>query len=161
MSNFVLDGLLPSDDLPHRLAETPHWSENYLSVAAFPDAGAGHWLHLGRTPWDPHLWQEMFCFALPEDRYLVSRATACTSDVDGPQGAGLSYSCEEPFRRWTKTLRGGARLMTGQELRAGPMTEGPLVLGPADGGASIRRASQVAALTRAAASTKAAVATPS
>jgi phthiodiolone/phenolphthiodiolone dimycocerosates ketoreductase len=37
----------------------------------------------------------------------------------------------------------------------------PLVLGPADGEASIRRASQVAALTRAAASTKAAVAIPS
>ncbi len=127
MSNFVLDGLLPSDDLPHRLVDAPHWSENYLSVAAFPDAGAGHWLHLGRTPWDPHLWQEMFCFALPEDRYLVSRATACTSDVDGPRAAGLSYRCVEPFRRWTKTFRGGARLMTGAGLRAGPMTEGPLV----------------------------------
>jgi hypothetical protein len=161
MSTVVLDGLLPSDDLPHRLADTPHWSENYLSVAAFPDAGAGHWLHLGRTPWDPHLWQEMFCFALPEDRYLVSRATACTSDVDGPQELACPTATRSRFVGGPKTLRGGARLMTGQELRAGPMTEGPLVLGPADGGASIRRASQVAALTRAAASTKAAVATPS
>lgn len=122
--NLVLPGLREADDLPHPVSAVKGWSENYLSSASFPAAGASLWLHHGRTAWDPSLWQEIFVFYLPGDRYLVSKATARTPADRGPRGAGLYYRCDEPFRRWTKTFQGGARLVTGDELRAGALTDG-------------------------------------
>jgi hypothetical protein len=126
-NNFVLHGLTPADDLPHEVLDVPDWSENYLSYASFPTAGLSHWLHHGRTNWNPHLWQEIVVFYLPDDRYLVSKATARIAEDAGPRGAGLYYRCEEPFREWTKTFRGGARLVSGDELRAGALTDGDSV----------------------------------
>lgn len=124
---YVLAGLTPGDDLPHPISDVPDWSENYLSHASFPSAGMSHWLHHGRTSWDPELWQEIIVFFLPDDRYLVSKATARTPELNGPRGASLYYHCDEPFVSWTKTFRGGARLVTGDELRAGPLTDGQTV----------------------------------
>jgi hypothetical protein len=126
-ADLVLAGLTPEDDFTHPVADVPDWSENYLSHASFPDAGCSHWLHHGRTGWDPGLWQEVFSFCLPGDMHLVAKATARTEPDRGPRGAGLYYRCDEPFERWTKTYRGQARLLSGDELRAGPMTDGESV----------------------------------
>ena len=126
-SDFVLAGLTPADDMPHEIRNTPDWSENYLSFASFTSEGMSYWLHHGRTNWEPHLWQEIVVVYLPDDRYLLSKATARTTEDSGPRGAGLYYRCDEPFRRWTKTFRGGARLMTGDELRSGALTDGESV----------------------------------
>jgi hypothetical protein len=127
LNDLVLQGLRPADDLPHPPSSEPDWSENYLSHAVFPDAGASHWLHHGRTAWDREQWQEIFTFYLPGDRYLVAKAAASNPDESGPRGAGLTYRCDEPFTRWTKTYRGGARMLSGDELRAGAMADGASV----------------------------------
>lgn len=123
-NDFVLTGLTADDDLTHPIRDVADWSENYLSHASFPSQGMSHWLHLGRAPWDPTQWQEIMVFFLPEDRYLVAKTTARTPEVDGPRGAALRYHCDEPFIKWTKSFRGGARLLTGDQLRAGPLTDG-------------------------------------
>jgi hypothetical protein len=123
-NEFVLEGLTAADDVTHPIRDAKDWSENYLSHASFPAQGMSHWLHHGRTPWDRELWQEIVVFFLPGDRYLVSKANARTTELDGPRGAGLYYRCDEPFVTWTKSFRGGARLLTGAQLRAGPLTDG-------------------------------------
>lgn len=126
-NDFVLRGLTAEDDLTHPIRDVADWSENYLSHASFPSQGMSHWLHHGRAPWDRTLWQEIMVFFLPDDRYLVSKATARTPDLDGPRGAALYYHCDESFMKWTKSFRGGARLLTGDQLRAGPLTDGQSV----------------------------------
>ena len=113
-SSFCLPGLRDADDVPHPIANTPLWSENYLSYANFPEAGIFFWLHHGRTVYDPELWQEIFVAYLPGDRYLVSKATALSDTPMGPRAAGLTYRCVKPFEAWQKSFRGAARLLSGR-----------------------------------------------
>ena len=126
-NDFVLRGLTADDDLTHPIRDVADWSENYLSHASFPCQGMSHWLHLGRAPWDRTQWQEIMVFYLPGDRYLAAKTTARTPGADEPRGAALCYHCDEPFMKWTKSFRGGARLLTGDQLRAGPLTDGQAV----------------------------------
>ena len=126
-SSFCLPGLRDADDVPHPIANTPLWSENYLSYANFPEAGIFFWLHHGRTVYDPELWQEIFVAYLPGDRYLVSKATALSDTPTGPRAAGLTYRCVKPFEEWQKSFRGAARLLSGDQLRAGAMADGPAI----------------------------------
>lgn len=116
--------LQPADDLPHAIADEPLWSENYLSHAVFPDAGCAHWLHQGRTAFDPTCWEEILVFYLPGDRFLCAKGSALLPDAQGPQGPRLAYRCDEPFAQWTKTFHGPARLVPGDDLRAGALTDG-------------------------------------
>lgn len=104
----------------------PMWSENYLSGACFPAAGAGVWLHQSRPQHDPRFWEEVFTVSLPGDRYLLAKgATLGVPHGNGPIGPGLRYECVEPFRVWRKTFSGLARLVTGAEARSGPLVDGP------------------------------------
>jgi hypothetical protein len=116
--------LSDEDDLPHPIVDELLWSENYLSHAVFPETGCAHWLHQGRTAFDPRTWQDFFVFYLPDDRYLCAKGTARLPDDHGPQGPALIYRCDEPFTQWTKTFHGLARLVSGDQLRAGPLTDG-------------------------------------
>lgn len=116
--------LSDADDLPHPIVHEPLWSENYLSHAVFPDTGCAHWLHQGRTAFDSRTWQDFFVFYLPDDRFLCAKGTARLPDDRGPQGPALIYRCDEPFTQWTKSFHGLARLVTGDQLRAGPLTDG-------------------------------------
>jgi hypothetical protein len=112
------------DELPHPIGPGPLWSENYLSHAVFPETGCAHWLHQGRTAFDPRMWQDFFLFYLPGDRFLCSKGEVVLPDTHGPRGPNLAYRCDEPFARWTKTFHGLARLVDGDRLRAGALTDG-------------------------------------
>jgi len=100
------------------------WSENYLSGACFPAAGAGVWLHQCRPQHDTRFWEEIFTFMLPGDRYLVAKG-ARLADGPAPAGPALTYECLQPFAKWRKSFHGLARLVSGEELRAGALTDGP------------------------------------
>jgi hypothetical protein len=97
-SDFVLAGLTLADDMPHEVPDVPDWSENYLSFASFTSEGMSHWLHHGRTNWDPHLWQEIVVVYLPDDRYLVSKATARSRSVL-PMRRAISSMDQDVSRR--------------------------------------------------------------
>lgn len=128
----------PTDELPHPVVDMPYWVENYLTYAFSPSNSVGvylHFRHVPGQPGKPDLWDELLQIALPGDRYLTSRAfgPGHISRDPGREGVGrfgvcgLSYECHEPFARWTKRFVGGARLISGDELRAGPVVDGPHV----------------------------------
>ncbi len=116
--------LTASDDLPHPVMAEPLWSENYLSHAVFPSSGCAHWLHQGRSAFDPLVWQEIFVFYLPGDRFLCAKGDTRAAGESGPAGPRLVYRCEEPFARWTKCFHGLARLVSGENLRSGTLGDG-------------------------------------
>lgn len=117
--------LSDADELAHERPEgVPMWSENYLSGACFPAAGAGVWVHQCRPQHDTRFWEEVFTFMLPGDRYLVAKG-ARLADGAGASGPALTYECLQPFVRWRKSFHGLARLVPGEELRAGPLADGP------------------------------------
>src|SRR5262245_6804346 len=123
------DYLRDRDEVWHEQPDdVENWSENYLSGACFPETGTGCWLHQSRPHHDPRFWSEIFTFALPGDRFLMSKgATLADPGRDGPTGPGLRYDCVEPYGRWTKRFPRLARLAEGDELRAGPLADGPLL----------------------------------
>jgi hypothetical protein len=101
------------------------WSENYLSGVCFPSAGTGAWFHQSRPQHDTRFLESVFTFMLPGDRFLVAKG-ACPADEHASTfGAGLTYECVEPFRRWHKSFHGLARLVSGDQLRRGPLPDGP------------------------------------
>ncbi|WP_019873435.1 DUF7065 domain-containing protein [Sporichthya polymorpha] len=115
------------DDLPHEIGPAPLWSENYLSYASFPDAGISMWLHLGRPTYDPRIWQEIAVVFLPDGTLALAKATAPAHSAENPEAAALSYRCDEPFRTWTKTFHGAARVVSPDQLVGGALTDGPAV----------------------------------
>lgn len=123
-SKFCPSYLNDEDDLVHPIADVPLWSENYLSHANFPDAGIYFWLHQGRTVYDPEIWQEIFVAYLPGEQYLVSKANSPACTRQGPRPAGLIYECVKPFEEWNKRFHGAARLVSGDDLRAGALPDG-------------------------------------
>jgi hypothetical protein len=125
----AIDYLRDDDEVWHEMPEgVQNWSENYLSGACFPEGGAGVWLHHSRPHHDQRFWEEVFTFALPGDRFLLSKgATLAIPGGNGAVGPGLTYDCVEPYKRWRKTFHGLARLVSGDEARSGPLADGPLV----------------------------------
>jgi hypothetical protein len=129
--------LRDADELPHGVVDMDRWVENYLSYIWSPQSQVGVWLHLAHVPGDgdlPTLWDEVISIALPGDRTLFARGFSEGSvehgDGDGRgqvRISGLSFRCNEPFVSWTKKFRGAARLVSGDELRAGPITDGVYV----------------------------------
>lgn len=101
------------------------WSENYLSGVCFPSAGAGAWFHQSRPQHDTRFWESVFTFMLPGDRFLVAKGAAAADAHASAFGAGLTYECVEPFRRWRKSFHGLAQLVSGDQLRSGPLPDGP------------------------------------
>jgi len=130
--------LVEAHELPHPghpVVDEPLWIENYLDFINCPASDLGIYLHLRHVPrpdGSPGLWDEIFYVSLPGDMFLASRAfSAGRVEVDDASRgtgsvsvAGLSYRCEEPFTRWTKSFYGGARLVSGDELRRGPLQDG-------------------------------------
>lgn len=128
--------LQDGDELPHDLRGTPEWNETYLDYGFSSSNQLGFWVHLRHIP-DPvavsGIWDIVMFAALPDDEFLVARIDAPGRWGRGEAGcdeleiAGLTWKCEEPFFRWSKSLRGAGRVVSGTELRAGPLTAGPLV----------------------------------
>lgn len=117
-----------ADELPHEPRDVPLWCENYLSYVHDYERGAAVWMHLCHRPGNPSIWQETLLAALPGGRILASKAIG-PADVGGRgvRVSGLSYTCDRPFAEWTKRFEGGARLVAGDELRSGPLADGPHV----------------------------------
>ena len=119
--------LTDADELPHTPADAPGWSENWLTYAWCPGQSVGVYFHVCRRPGPIGVYEETFNVYLPGDRFLTSRGFAPIRDDQGPEVAGVSFRCQEPYRRWTKRFRGGARLVTATELWSGPLRDGPVV----------------------------------
>jgi hypothetical protein len=120
----VLDYLSDSDEYPHPVQDVPLWSENYLTQFYDPDAQVGVYMHLSRSPINPNLWLENFVVYLPGNRFLVSRGYGNRDTPTGPAAVGLSWECTRPYVEWIKRFDGGARLVSGEELIAGPLADG-------------------------------------
>lgn len=120
------DYLTDADELPHPVPDdVPLHSENYLDQAYSPGNGVGIYFHFNRPPFNPRVWHEIFSVYLPNDEFLVSKSFLPEAPgLPGPRAAGLTWTCEEPWKRWTKRFSGGARRVTGEELRAGPLVDG-------------------------------------
>jgi hypothetical protein len=120
------DWLTDADELSHESSGEALWSENWLTYAWCPDVAVGVYFHICRRPGPIGIYEETFNVYLPGDRLLTSRGFAAR--VPGaPSVSGVSFRCDEPFRQWTTCFRGAARLVTGDELRAGPLVDGPYV----------------------------------
>jgi hypothetical protein len=109
-------GLDAADEVPRsELDSRPLWSENYCSQAYDPSSGVGVWMHLGRTHYDPTLWREAVALYLPGGDHVVIKGYGRGPEDLGPCGATVRFSCDRPWRQWTKTVRGsGVRLPRGQ-----------------------------------------------
>jgi hypothetical protein len=119
------DYLRDADEGFHQMPEcSAMWSENYLSGACFPSTGTGAWFHQSRPQHDTRFWESVFTFMLPGDRFLVAKG-AGPADGHAVFGAGPTYECLQPFRRWRKSFHGLARLVSGDQLRSGPLPDGP------------------------------------
>jgi hypothetical protein len=117
--------LTDTDEYPQPLGSAPLWSENYLTHAYDHTTGVGIFLHFNRVPFNQHIWEGVFACYLPGDRFLVVRDFSWDeNNHKGPGANNLRYEVIEPFRQWRKTFRGAARLVTGTELRAGPLNDG-------------------------------------
>lgn len=120
--------LQDSDELPQLHKDLPPgWSENYLSYVWSPNNDVGVYIHLCCRPGSPTVWDEQLHVALPGDRYLVSKGISAGRNDQGPNVCGISFRCDEPFVKWTKRFHGGGRLVSGAEMRAGPLTDGETV----------------------------------
>jgi hypothetical protein len=120
------DWLTDKDEMPHDPgADMPSlWCENYLSYVWSPANELGIYVHLCRKPGAIEVWDEQVIVALPGDRYLLAKGFSEGVIDQGPSVAGIHMRCEEPFARWTKRFRGGARLVSGDEYREGPLIDG-------------------------------------
>lgn len=134
MSMQIVDGafdaaawLTDSDELPHAVGTDPLWSENWLTYGWSPENAIGVYFHICRRPGPIGVYEETFNVYLPENRVLTSRGFAPIRNPLGPNAGAVSFECNEPFKRWTKSFRGAARLVTVQQLWAGPLEDGPQV----------------------------------
>jgi hypothetical protein len=124
----VPNGLTEEDEQLHEPSDDPLWCENYMTVAYAPEHELGAYIHLCRTPAEREMWEQEFVLYLPGDRFLVANGVGRGQFVDGTLTAGnLTLRCDKPFERWTQSYVGGARLVTGEELRSGPLQDGPHV----------------------------------
>ena len=115
------------DELPHAPEPVPLWCENYLTYLWAPDTGVGVWTHMCHRGGPPERWDEKVLIALPDGRVLAAKAIGPGHLGDAPTGprtCALSLCCEQPYRRWTMTFDGDARLLTRAELHEQPVADG-------------------------------------
>jgi hypothetical protein len=117
-------GLPASREVPRPPEAVALWSETYAFLFYDPEREIGVWLHVGRFPYQPHLWRTMFSIFLPDGRRLVGKNYERGDESRGPAGAVSSLTCEEPFRRWRWRYDGPAQLTTVAELGDGPLRDG-------------------------------------
>lgn len=118
------DWLKDADEFPHSPPDIPLWSESYMTYVYSPGNQVGVWVHLGYKPGSPGLWEETLVIALPGNRYLVARAFSARPIGQEVSINGVAWRCDAPFQKWTKRFQGGAQLVSGDELRAGPLRDG-------------------------------------
>jgi hypothetical protein len=127
--------LRDEDELPHDLRTSPAWNETYLDYGFSPNNRLGFWVHLRHLPDAERvsgIWDIVMFAMLPDDHFLVARIDAPGRWSHGAEDrgqleiAGLTWTCETPFSRWRKSLRGAGRVVSGAELRAGPLQAGSL-----------------------------------
>jgi len=116
--------LQESDEYPHTVETIPLWTENYMTYLYDPAAGIAVCFHLCHRSDKPSLWEEICVISLPNDQHLVAKNFNVGREERGVSLGGVSFICEEPFLKWTKRFRGAARLVSSNELRAGPLTDG-------------------------------------
>jgi hypothetical protein len=116
--------LSEEDELPHPPPDTALWCENYLAYAYAPASQIGVYVHMCHRGGPPELWDEKFVVALPDDRFLLAKSFSRGFSDQGPATAGVTMRCREPFRIWTLSFHGAARLISGEELRSSPLTDG-------------------------------------
>lgn len=118
--------LTDTDELTHPLESVVLWSENYLSYVWSPENSVGVYMHFNRPPFNARLWHDIFVVYLPGDEYLVAKGFTPEPEaaVRGPRGAGLDWTCDEPWVQWTKRFEGAVQHVTGEELRSGALRDG-------------------------------------
>jgi hypothetical protein len=92
----------------------PLWCENYLTYMYAPDAGIGVWTHMCHRGGPPERWDEKFLVALPDGRVLAAKASGpgyMTASPPTLRTCALALRCEEPYRCWTMTFDGDARVV--------------------------------------------------
>lgn len=124
--------LKDSDELPQPVRDIPLWSENYLTQALDPSTGVGFFFHLSRMPFNYNVWEGLFTCYLPGDRFLVVRDFSWDTNEKGPGSNALRFEVVKPYEQWSKRFRGAALLVTGDELRAGPIPDDSHVFVDAD-----------------------------
>jgi len=124
--------LKDSDELPQPVRDIPLWSENYLTQAFDPATGVGFFFHLSRMPFNYDIWEGLFTCFLPGDRFLVARDFSWDTNDKGPGSNALRFEVVTPWQRWSKRFRGAALLVTGDQLRAGPIADDSHVFVDAD-----------------------------
>jgi hypothetical protein len=128
--------LLPAHELPHDPVDMPLWNETYLTYGYSPGTDVGVYFHLRHVPGPdatPGEWDVVTCVTLPDERYLVSRIEEPGRVLAGQPDSGTgelvigahSWRCDRPYENWTYRFDGTARILTGEELWAGPVGDGP------------------------------------
>jgi hypothetical protein len=115
--------LMDDSEGPQPVQDVPLWSENYFTQAYDPNAGVGFYFHFSRMPFNYNIWEGLFTCYLPDDRFLVARDFSWDSDPAGPGTNQLQFEVIKPWRQWSKRFRGAAQLVTGDQLRAGPIAD--------------------------------------
>jgi hypothetical protein len=108
---------LPAADLPEG------WTENFCNQSHSPASGAGLWFHLSRLAGRQPVWRDILIAYLPGDRFLVAKGFGAGAHPQGPGSGMLSLTCEESWTRWSMRFRGAVCDVTGEELRAGALTD--------------------------------------
>ena len=123
-----LSGGLPPEreDIRRTEPEMPFWSENLLFALYDPASDVGLWLHLGTVPNDWTLWHEMNYAFLPGDEGVLSMwSYHRTVPERRPGGAGMTFRCIEPFRRWHVSFDGYGLHTSNEAMQEGPARVGP------------------------------------
>lgn len=126
--------LQDTDELPHPPeASDAGWNETYLAYMYSPEKDAGLYYHLRHVPkpdFSPGIWDVLVYVTLPGAQCLVSRffapaEIAMNADGTGEMNiGGFKMRVDHPFGRLMWGVRTAGRLVTEDELRAGPLKEG-------------------------------------
>jgi len=114
-----------SHEVPQPIkADVPCWSENYFDHGYDPSQDLGFFFHMSRMPFNPNVFEGVFAIYLPGDRYLVARDFSWADDnPKGPGSNALRYEVIKPHQKWSKRFRGAAQLVTGEQMRSGPIAD--------------------------------------
>jgi hypothetical protein len=119
-------------ELPHAPQASELWSENYFCFHHSLPSHIGIWLHLRHEPGADGIdgiWEEMAIVCLPDGDYLAAKGFgrgAVRRWLGGGEicCGGLTFRCEEPFRRWRYQFHGAARRLTREQMWRGPLADG-------------------------------------
>jgi hypothetical protein len=107
----------------HPPRDEPNWTESFHGSGYDPENEVGLFVHAARAQFDPELWDETLVVYLPDGRFLACRDFGYGDDPSGPSANALLYQHREPFERWEMRWRGGARLVTADELGSSALTD--------------------------------------